>query len=220
VDEVTAVPEAPAAPTLEELQAQVESKQLEYELLHETYTELWQQRKAATLDDMGYVRYLRTEDRMALLLHELEVLRPARDVARLLAKAHAAKAHHDAAVPGARVLAAQAVQLVCELAAVRQRLVTYFDEQTTPLVGVRDRQNNHQAFDLGGGAVDALNLFAVLFPNDPRVADLFGLLAVPPNVGQVQEALAQCPRLRPFSPRAISTYLASIEGASNGSKHG
>jgi hypothetical protein len=127
------VPEA-----LAELEVLVETKQREYEQLHETYTGLWQRRKTATLDHGGYVAYLWTEDRMALLLKELWVLRPARDAAQVREAAFAAKQHHDDAIPALSPLAEQMLHAIGAAADYMAELRDGFQQQVDPLFTFRD----------------------------------------------------------------------------------
>jgi len=110
MSEPSAVLEAPARPPLKVLHALMQMKQEEYDQLRETHAALWQKRKSATLDRNGYIDYLMAEDRMALLLQEMEQLTPQ----VLFAEAHEAitsgKAHYDALVPAVT----EAATLLCQ----------------------------------------------------------------------------------------------------------
>ena len=208
MDEQLAVTKAPAVQTYDALHALVQAKEAEREQLHETYTALWQQRKTATLDDMGYVRYMRTEDRMALLLEELDDLRPQRDAARVRETVLAAQQHHDAAVPEALDLATRAVEATRTAAQLWSQLAATFDAQTTPLMAYQDRHGIPAFTGPNGGAPEAGILFQALFEGDSRAAAAFGLLTHPTSVKP--HALTACPRLKPLEPRTITTYLNTI----------
>lgn len=65
---------------------------------------------------------------MALLLKELEVLRPARDAAQVRADVYAAKASHDAEIPDLRTLAEQTLQAIGTLAGCLAALQGGFQE--------------------------------------------------------------------------------------------
>jgi hypothetical protein len=62
-------------------------------------------------------------------------------------------------------------------------------------------------------------VFQNFFANDPRAKATFELLMdTKLTVGMLRQALAECPRLKPFSERAIDTYLQqqTVEGSTNG----
>lgn len=68
-----------------------------------------------------------------------------------------------------------------------------------------------QAFQVEDGFVYVRQLVADLFPQDYRAADMVHmLLSTPPTEGNFRAAMESCPRLRPYSPTGIASYLNTI----------
>ena len=128
---------------------------------------------------------------------------------------HLAQAQHDAALDAARTMAEQALQAVATLHDLWEDLAEVFAAQVDLFFPFRDRRGM-QAFDVMDGKSYARELFCAFFPNDPRARDAFLVLVdTPLTIGMLRHALEACPRLQPFSERAIQTYLTTMtEGVS------
>lgn len=137
---------------------------------------------------------------------------------------HAAQAQHDTPIPEARALAEQALQAAATLHDRLEDLSEVFARQVDGFFAFRSADGRGmQAFDVVNGCTYAQELFQQFFGGDPRARDAFLLLMDSPiTIGRLRQALAACPRLQPFSPRAIDTYLHAItpqtEGTANGSR--
>ena len=138
-----------------------------------------------------------------------ERLRPLLEQAQLTDAVLAAQAVHDAGLSQAQ--AEYAVQILGTLAQVWRVLIAHFEHQQDGFFAPRDARG-HQAFPVDGGRQDARRLFEACFPGDYRGKEAFELLIENASTeGAAQQALANCLRLQPFSERAISTYLATLE---------
>jgi hypothetical protein len=208
MDEQTAVLEAPAAKTLAALQADIEAKQAESNELRATYEELWPKRRE--LDDMAYLRLLRTEDRLGLLAQEILALEARLPLAALTEGTAAARQQHDDGIPQSYALAERALQATAHLAALLAALADAFQQQVDKFHVFRDVRGQ-QAFPVEDGRTYARQLFAAYFPQDPRATEAFELLlSNPPTHGRYEEALASSPRFRPFSTIVIQSYLKTM----------
>jgi predicted aminopeptidase len=105
-----AVFDAPPRPTLEELHAVMQAKRAEYDQLRERHAELWQRRHAGTLEREGYIDFLWSEDRMALLLREIEQLTPAVLYAEAEAAITTGKQHYDAHIEAVTAAASRRLE--------------------------------------------------------------------------------------------------------------
>ena len=211
MDEQSAVREAPAAPTLEELQALMAAKQQEYEQLRETHTALWQQRKAATLDRHGYIDYLMAEDRMGLLLKEMEALKPQVLSAEAADAVTTGKAHYDAhseAVTGAATQICEAWATFIQACA---QFVQLADEQIRLLWSLPDA-SGQPAFDLPDGQV-LLQRMIQMFPHQPStlIQAIVATLRVPMTVGDTNNVLEMVPGRQPFPATLIRRFLAGYQ---------
>jgi hypothetical protein len=165
MDEQTTVAAAPTRPTLEALVATVAAKRAEYDQLREQHADLWGQRHAGTLQREGYVDFLWTEDRMALLLREIEQLTPAVLYAEAEDAILRGKAHYDAysaAVTTAATELCESWALVIEKA---RAFVQLADEQIKGLWSMPDA-SGQPAFDLPDGQV-LLQRMIQMFPHQP-----------------------------------------------------
>jgi hypothetical protein len=147
-----------------------------------------------------------------------EQLRTALDKAQIREAVHAAQAQHDARLVEAAQLAEQALQAVATMHDAFEDLAEVFADQVDSFFKFRDLRG-HQAFDVADSPLYALQLFQQFFGGDARARDAFDLIMrTHLTIGMMRQALDACPRLQPFSPRAIATYLHhhQTEGASNG----
>jgi hypothetical protein len=211
--------EAPEAPTAEALTAQLAHCTEQYTVMYATLEHV---REVGAAGIGGEHQALRLVGLERALIDNLEAqrrLEAALGFARLREAVTAAQQQHDDGMPASRHLAEQTGQAVVTLAALLDDLADSFGTQADPLVPFRDRRGHQQFDDIVDGCTYALQFFCALFPNDPR-ADTAGrlLLDSPMTVGRLRAALANHPRLRPFSQTAISTYLSQHqpEGTSNG----
>ena len=212
--------ETPAAEVAEDLQ------QLEhaYEAWHASLEQLWAVELDGPLSEAQFSRKSWLEYQMVQNLRAQEQLRPQLDQARIREAVHAAQAQHDAPLAEVRALAEQALHAVAAVAHAFEDLSEGFARQVDAFFPFRDLRG-HQAFDVADGPTYALQLFQQFYGGDPRARDAYLLIAsASPTMGQLRAALEACPRLQPFSPRAIATYLESLdastphrEGTSNGS---
>ena len=195
-EEQTTVAEAPTRPTLEDLQALRQAKQQELDQLRDAREALWLKRKAGTLDDMGYLSFMRAEDRMVLLQQELAELDPLVAFTQKREAATAAQAGHDGRIPQAVRLTEQAFQLTASLAATLAALRDVFGAMTDPF-GTFTDQRNRQVFHLPDGHTAVKEVLAALFPQDFRAANMVDmLLLTPPTETDGAAAIKDCPRFK------------------------
>jgi hypothetical protein len=205
------IPE-PSASELEEDLAQLTAS---YDAWHLALERLWDIELEGPLSEQNFSRKQWLEYQMVQNLQAQERLRPQLEMARLSESVHAAQQQHDAGLTEAVALATQAVQLLGTVCTTWRQLIAHFEIMQDGFFAPRDRRG-HQAFAVNGGRSDALQLFSALFAGDFRGKDAFELLVErATTAGAVQDALANCPRLHPFSERAIDSYLKGISHASN-----
>jgi hypothetical protein len=140
-----------------------------------------------------------------------------RGLAQMREAVYAAQVQHDTRVAEVQAKAEAFLQAVAHVAQLGEDLADAFQQQTDAFEVFRDR-HGRQAFDVQSGFDTARQLFEAFYPSDFRARDTFYLLlSRPPTIGQLRHALAACPRLKPFSQTALTTYLTSVtEGTSNG----
>jgi hypothetical protein len=206
--------ETPAAELQEDL-AQLEHS---YESWHLALERLWEIEQDGPLSEANYSRKQWLEYQMVQNLQTQERLRGALETATIREAVHAAQQQHDARLEEARALAEQALQAVATLHDLFEDLAEVFGAQVDAFFPFRDGRG-HQAFDVADGPLYALQLFQQFFGGDPRARDAFDLIVrTHLTVGMLKQALAECPRLKPFSQTAIDTYLQQqqTEGSTNG----
>jgi hypothetical protein len=202
-------------PSAQELQEDLLQLTASYDAWHLALERLWEIEQEGPLSEQNFSRKQWLEYQMVQNLQAQERLQPQLDAARLTEAVYAAQATHDAGVAEAEAKARYALQLLGTLRDVWRELMTHFDAQQDGFVAPRDRRG-HQAFAVNGGRSDALQLFAALFEGDFRGKDAFELLVEKTTTaGAAEQALANCPRLQPFSERAITTYLEGMTHASH-----
>jgi hypothetical protein len=207
--------EIPASVLAEDL-AQLKSA---YEGYHLALEKLWDLEAEGVWDENISNRQTFLEKTLVKNLQEQERVRGELERARIREAVFAAQQQHDAGIPEARALAEQFLQAVATVAHLCEDLSEVFSTQVDGWFAFRDTRG-HQAFDVADGPTYAAQLFAQFFGGDPRARDAFALVMhTRLTVGMMKQALAACPRLQPFSPRAIESYLQqqSREGTANGS---
>jgi len=193
-----------AAATLAEDLRQLESS---YEAWHLALERLWEIEQDGPLSEAQYGRRSWLEYQMVQNLRTKERLEGELAVAQVTEAVLAAQQHHDAAIPQSQALVDQTLRHVALLAADLATLAAAFAAQVDPFFPFRDARGM-QAFDVPDGATEVLRLLSVFFPSDPRAAVLVQLLlGHPPTEGQRQDAVASCPRLKPFPVTLIRQYL-------------
>jgi hypothetical protein len=213
-DEEEETAEIPAATLTEDL------RQLEaaYDAWHLALERLWAIEQEGPLSEAHLSRKTWLEYQMVQNIQTQERLRPQLERAQIREALHAAQAQHDAGIPRARTLAEQALQAVATLHDLFEDLAEVFQAQVEAFFPFRTPRGL-QAFDVLSGHDYALQLLSAFFPNDPRAREAFLLLVdTKLTMGMLRQALDACPRLMPFSPTAITSYLNTMtEGTSNGS---
>ena len=211
--EPSAVVEAPPRPTLKVLQALMQVKQQEYDQLSATYAELWARRKNATLDREGYITYLMAEDRMGLLLQEMEQLKPQ----VLYAEAHEAitsgTAHFDAHTEAVTA----AATMICSTWAAFIEACGAFVEQADQQIALLwslPRSDGQPAFDLPDG-LTVLQRAIQAFPHQPGtvIQSVIATLRVPMTVGDSHNVLEMVPGRQPFPETLVRRFLAGYQVA-------
>jgi predicted aminopeptidase len=132
VDAQSAVAAETPRPTLEELHAAMAAKRAEYDQLREVHAQLWQRRHAGTLEREGYIDFLWSEDRMALLLREIEQLTPAVLYGEAEDAILAGKQHYDAHIDAVTAAATQ----ICEAWATFTQACAAFVQLADEQIGV------------------------------------------------------------------------------------
>ena len=205
--------ETPAVVLAEDLR-QLESA---FESWHASLEQIWVLEHEGPLDERTFSRARWLEYQMTSNVQQQERLRPALEQAQVREAIRLAQAQHDARLDEARTLAEQALQAVATVHDLFEDLIELFTTQTDAFFPFRD-QRGHQAFDVQDGRSDARQLFQSFFGGHPHARDAFELLMMPLTIGMLRHALAECQRLKPFSPTAISAYLqhATKEEHTNG----
>jgi hypothetical protein len=218
VDEQT-LAEAPPRPTLEELHALMQAKQAEYDQLREQHAALWGQRKAATLSREGYIDFLWTEDRMALLLREIEQLTPAVLYAEAEDAITTGKAHYDAHSEAVTAAATQICEAWAAFIQACAQFVALADEQIRLLWSMPDASGQPFA-DLPDGQV-LLQRMIQMFPHQPGtlMESIVRTLRVPMTVGDYHNALEMVPGRQPFPETLVRRFLAGYEYTTEGTPH-
>jgi hypothetical protein len=215
-DEVDGESSWPSAAVLQEdLDQLVHS----YDAWHLALERLWEIEHDGPLSEASYSRKQWLEYQMVQNLQTQERLRPLLDQARIREAVHAAQAQHDVHLEEARALAEDMLQAVATLHDRLDDLSELFTEMVDGFFKFRDRRG-HQAFDVESGYDQVRQLFEAFFPSDFRAKDAYVMLMqVPPTIGRLRAALESCPRLKPFSETAITSYLSQHqpEGSTNGS---
>ena len=219
MEEQTLVAHETPRPTLEELHATVAAKRAEYDQLREVHAELWQQRHAGTLQREAYVDFLWSEDRMALLLREIEQLTPAVLYAEAEAAITAGKAHYDAHSEAVTEAATQ----ICEAWATFTRACSAFvqlaDQQIKGLWSLPD-VSGQTAFDLLDGHV-LLQRMIQMFPHQPAtlIQSIVASLRVPMTVGDYHNALEMVPGRAEFPETLVRRFLKGYEYTTERTAH-
>jgi hypothetical protein len=195
------------APTVDELAEDLEQLVHSYDAWHLALERLWEIEQEGPLSEANFARKQWLEYQMVQNLQAQARVQPLLDAARLTAQVEEARLAHDARLEEARVLAEQALQAVATVHDLFEDLGELFADQVDGFFAPRDR-HGHQAFDVVDGPLYALQLFQQFFGADPRARDAFDLIVRSPlTIGMMKQALANCPRLQPFSQTAIATYL-------------
>ena len=208
MDEQRAVVEAPSCPPLKVLRALMQVKQKEYDQLRETHAEFWQRRKAATLDRNGYIDYLMAEDRMGLLLQEMEQLKPQLLSAEAEAALAVGTAHFDVHCQPV----AEAAEMICSTWAsfiqACAQFVRLADEQIALLWSMPDA-TGQPAFDLPDG-LTLLQRVIQAFPHQPStvIQSVVATMRVPMTVGDSHHVLEMVPGRQPFPETLVRRFLA------------
>jgi hypothetical protein len=199
------------APTLEDLHALMQAKQAEYDQLRERYAELWQQRKAATLSRDGYIDYLMAEDRMGLLLKEMEALAPQVLYAEAEDAITTGKAHYDAHIEAVTAAATQICEQWATFTQACAQFVQLADEQIRLLWSMPDASGQPFA-DLPDGQV-LLQRMIQMFPHQPAtlIQSIVATLRVPMTVGDYHSALEMVPGRQPFPETLVRRFLQGYE---------
>jgi hypothetical protein len=213
LDEDDEIP-PPSAAELQEDLAQLEQA---YDAWHLALERLWEIEQDGPLSEQNFSRKQWLEYQMVQNLQTQEQVRPQLGAAQIREAVVAAQDQHDARLEEARQLAERALQAVATVHDLFEDLAEVFADQVDGFFPFRSR-DGHQQFDVADGPTYALQLFQQFFSGDPRARDAFDLIMrTHLTIGMMKQALEACPRLQPFSPRAIDTYLKqSREGATNG----
>jgi hypothetical protein len=213
-DESESEAATPAAVLQEDLDQLVHS----YDAWHLALERLWEIEQDGPLSEANFSRKSWLEYQMVQNLQTQERLRGALETATIREAVHAAQQQHDARLEDARALAEAALQAVATMHDLFEDLAEVFADQVDQFFQFRDLRGM-QAFDVQSGRDYARRLFEEFFSGDPRSREAFALLAdTRLTVGMMKQALDNCVRLQPFSPRAIDTYLQQqqTEGTANG----
>ncbi len=218
MDEQTAVAAAPR-PTLEALHATLAAKRAEYDQLREVHQQLWQQRHAGTLEREGYVDYLMTEDRMALLLRQIEQLTPAVIFAEAEDALLAGKHHYDHYCQPVTEAATELCEAWASVIEKARAFVQLADEQIKGLWSLPDA-SGQPAFDLPDGHV-LLQRMIQMFPHQPGtlLESIVRTLRVPMTVGDYHKALEMVPGRQPFPETLVRRFLQGYEYTTEGTEH-
>jgi hypothetical protein len=184
-------------------------RQLEaaYEGFHVALEKLWDLEREGVWDENISSRQTYLEKTLTKNLQQQERLRLQLDAALIREAVYAAQAQHDTRVAEVQAKAEAFLQAVAHVAQLGEDLADTFQQQIDAFEVFRDR-HGRQAFDVQSGFDTARQLFEAFYPSDFRARDTFYLLVSrPPTIGQLRAALAACPRLQPFSERAIASYL-------------
>ncbi len=204
----TAVALAPAAQTLEALQAEVATKERDKEAFTEALGAMWQQRQHGTLPLERYPEYLYTEDQLRVTLQDLERLQPRLLFAEKQEAIGTATAQYDRycePVEQAGMQVCYAWQTFLEKCAAFVALV---DEQERPLMRLT-RADGQPAFEFDGGAMTLQRMLTV-FPGQPAqlVASVIPFLQDLMTVGQSQVILEHVKGKVPFADAQVHRFLA------------
>jgi hypothetical protein len=209
--------ETPAAVLQEDL-TQLEHS---YDAWHLALERLWEIEQDGPLSEANFSRKQWLEYQMVQNLQTQEGLRAQLDRARIREAVTAAQQEHDARLEEAQAKTEAFLQAVAAVAHLGEDLAELFSAMVDGFFKFRDLRGM-QAFDIQSGFDQARQLFEAFYPNDYRARDAYLLLMnQPPTMGQLRQALEACPRLQPFSERAIATYLQqqAPEGTSTNGSH-
>jgi hypothetical protein len=216
-DDPAPVPPGPTAAALALDRRQLEAS---YASWHDSLEQIWALERDGPLDEPTFTRARWLEYRMVKNLEQQEKVRAQLETAQLREAVHAAREQHDVHLEEARALAEATLQAVATLHDRLEDLGELFSEMVDAFFKFRT-DRGMQAFDVESGFDQVRQLFEAFFPADFRAKDAYVLLMqVPPTIGRLRAALESCPRLKPFSERAIASYLAQQsreEGSTNGS---
>jgi hypothetical protein len=221
MEAATATVEPSATEQLRDLKAQLAAKQLEYDTLNARHTELWQLRKTASLERDDYVTYLMISDKMEVLLHELEAMKPQIIYAEAAAAIIKGKMHHDALVPTVTAAAVAITQKYAAFIEACAQFVEVADNQISQLWSLPDT-TGQPAFDLPDGMV-LLQRMLQMFPHQPATLQhsVVASIRVPMTQGDSHRALAQVPGRQPFPETQVRTFLKGYESTTTeGTDHG
>jgi hypothetical protein len=180
---------------------------------------LWEIEKDGPLSESQFGRKTWLEYQLSANLRTQETLRAALDSARIREAVYAAQRQHDDRLDEVQAKAEAFLQAVAAVAHLGEDLADLFSAMVDGFFKFRDLRGM-QAFDVQSGFDTARQLFEAFYPADFRARDAYLLLMQsPPTMGQLRQALESCPRLKPFSERAIATYL-SQQQAPEGTDHG
>jgi hypothetical protein len=198
-------------PPLKVLRALVAVKQAEYDQLSQVHAELWARRKSASLDRDGYVDYLMAEDRMGLLLREIEALGPQVLAAEAEDAMTTGKAHYDAHTEAV----SEAATMICSTWAAFieacGQFVQLADEQIALLWSMPDA-SGQPAFDLPDGQV-LLQRLIQMFPHQPSTVTqaVVATMRVPFTNGDRDNVLEMVPGRHPFPETLVRRFLAGYQ---------
>jgi hypothetical protein len=222
VEEQTIAVVGPSATEeLQRLTAASEAKQREYDQLREQYHAMYQQRHEGTLPREQYPDYLWVEDRLSLLVREIEQLGPAVRAAQAATSVTEGVRHYN----NKCVPVTEAATALCEAWAT-------FIMQCSAFVQLADDQirglwslpgaDNQPAFDLPDG-MTVLARMLQQFPHQPAFLhqSVVATLRVPMTKGDRDGALAVVPGKAEFPETLVRTFLKGYEvpnprGAING----
>jgi hypothetical protein len=209
-EETTETPASVLAEDVRELESS-------YDAWHLALERLWQIELDGPLSEANFSRKQWLEYQMVQNLQTQKQLRATLATAQIREAVHAAREQHDTRLEEARALAEDTLQAVATLHDRLEDLGELFSEQVDAFFPFRDPRGM-QAFDVQSGFDQVRQLFEAFFPSDFRARDAYLLLMqVPPTIGRLRAALEACPRLKPFSARAIETYLhQQTEGTTHG----
>ena len=205
----TAVIEAEASP-LQALEALVAAKEQEIQGLQETLAALWAQRKAGTLDRMGYVDYLKAQDDLERIGQELERLKPQLLYAEAKEAVTQATAQHTRYHETIRQAAELIPQAAAELCRVCQQFVTLWDDQHGALATIPSH-DGPPAFEILSGSLVLQRMLNAL-----RQGGAWGAAVLPClreggglTAADGEAALEHAKSgMEPFAPSLVERFLA------------
>jgi hypothetical protein len=204
--------EEPDEGSFEALSEDLEQLKEAYDAWHAEAEHLWALETEGADDEHVSARLSHLERVMQRNLTRQQAIQPQLDAARLAASAAQGKRVHDAGIPQAEALIDLIVGDLVQVSQRMQALEYTFDAQIDPLVTLRSRRGD-QAFSLASGREICQSLMSTLLAGDGRAQTVCTLLldlnkvVTTLTVGSVQNAKADCARLKPFSLGALRRYV-------------